>query len=68
MGDTESNWEGVQWDNTALLASPNVYPLTGVSATSTNFVAKTTANYGSDTFFFGQIDYSTSDAYVYVIR
>ena len=50
------------------MASPNVYPLTGVSATNTNFVAKTTANYGSDTFFFGQIDYSTSDAYVYVIR
>ena len=68
MGDTESNWEGLSFTATADLASGNVYPLTPVSATNTDFVGKDTDAYGDDTFFFGQIDYSGTDAWVQIIR
>ena len=68
MGDTESDWEGVTFTATADLAQGSIYPMTQVSATNTDFVDKDSSAYGDDTFFFGQIDYSGTDAWVQIIR
>ena len=69
MGDTSSDWNGVSWEATAAVAAGSYEPLTSVSASNTDFVAATTANYGSDSMFWGQINYSDStDAWVEIIR
>ena len=68
MGDTESDWEGVTFTATADLVQGNIYPMSQVSATNTDFVDKDDTAYGDDTFFFGQIDYSGTDAWVQIIR
>ena len=55
MGNTDSDWEGVRFDAPANLVSGNVYSLTGMAATNTIFVNKTSGQYTTDTFFFGQV-------------
>ena len=68
MGDTSSAWSGVTYDNTAGITTGNTYGMTGVYATNTQFVAQSTTYYTDSSFFYGQIDYSSSDAWVEVIR
>ncbi len=69
MGDTDSDWEGVSWEATADVTAGDYEPLTGVSASNTDFVDEATDNYGTDTMFWGQINYSdSSNAWVEIIR
>ena len=70
MGDTSSAWSGVTYENTAGFTSGETYGMTGVYATNTQFVAQSTSYYTDSSFFFGQIDCSTSatDCWVEVIR
>ena len=69
MGDTESPWEGVKWDAGVVVNAGEKKPLTGLEASNTVFVARNTAQYTDETFFFGQINYPASGtAKVQIIR
>ena len=68
MGNTDADWEGVSFVASGDLATGNTYALTGLQATNTDFVNATTANYTDNTFFFGEVDYSSSTPIVKIIR
>ena len=53
MGDTSSDWSGVYYDNTDGISTGNVYGMSPVSATNTQFVAQSSAYYSDESFFFG---------------
>ena len=68
MGDIESDWTGVSFTAPADLVDGTTYACDKVSASNTDFSDQNTANYDDDSFFYGQVEYSDSDDWVYIIR
>lgn len=68
MGDIESDWTGVSFTAPEDLVDGTTYACDKVSASNTDFSDQNTDNYDDDSFFYGQVEYSDSGDWVYIIR
>ena len=68
MGDDDSDWTGVYFEAPEDLVTDTTYALDLYSASNTDFLDSATANYDDDSFFYGEVDNTDDDPYVYIIR